>query len=59
MTLKVYNLLGQKVATLVNEKQEAGIYHIRFEGENLSSGVYMYRIVAGDYNQMKMMILVR
>ncbi|MBI4811213.1 MAG: T9SS type A sorting domain-containing protein [Ignavibacteriales bacterium] len=48
VTLTVYNLLGQEVAILVNEKREAGRYEVGFDASSLSSGVYFYRVVAGD-----------
>lgn len=57
--LKVYDLIGNEVATLVNEEQSAGRYEITFNASNLSSGVYFYRIQAGSFNQVKKMILLR
>ncbi|MBI4547589.1 MAG: T9SS type A sorting domain-containing protein [Ignavibacteriae bacterium] len=59
VTLKVYNVLGQEVATLVNEKQEAGRYEVEFDGSKLSSGVYFYRFVAGNFVDTKKLLLVR
>jgi hypothetical protein len=56
--LSVYNLLGQKVATLVKEKQQAGAHHVAFNGTHLASGIYIYKIKAGNYQQMKKMILL-
>jgi flagellar hook assembly protein FlgD len=62
--LTVYNLLGQKVRTLVNERLEAGRYQAVWDGRNergfpLASGVYVYRLEAGDFRQMKKMILLK
>ncbi len=59
VTLKVYNVLGQKVITLVNEQQSAGNYEVSFDGTNLSSGIYLYKIRAGEFSFVKKMILLR
>jgi len=55
----VYNILGQEVITLVNEQQPAGNYEVSFDAANLSSGIYLYKIQAGDYSDVKKMILLR
>jgi hypothetical protein len=62
--LEVYNTLGQVVATLVNEKQDAGRYSVRWDGLNsndemMSSGVYFYRIVAGEFHDIRRMLLIK
>ncbi len=58
VTLKVYNLLGQEVATLINEEQPQGNYVALFEGNKLATGVYFYRLEAGKFKQtMKMLLL--
>jgi len=57
--LTVYNLAGQEVATLLNEYRSAGQYSIEFNAENLPSGIYFYRLNAGDYSAMKKMILMK
>jgi len=59
VSLKVYDILGNEAATLVNEKQNAGIYDAEFDGSGLASGVYFYRLEAGDFNQTKRMTLVK
>ena len=59
VTLKIYDIIGNEIATLVNEERAAGNYEIEFEGSKLSSGVYFYRIQAGSYTQIKKMILLR
>jgi hypothetical protein len=59
VSLKVYNLLGQDVATLVNDQQEAGSYTVSFNALNLSSGVYFYRFEAGSFVSMKKLVLMK
>jgi hypothetical protein len=59
VTLKVYNLLGQEVTTLINEIQDAGFRSVVFEGSHLPSGVYFYRLQAGRSAQNRKMILLR
>ena len=59
VTLKIFNLLGQEVATLVNEKQEANTYVKEFDASRLSSGIYFYQINAGSFNATKKMILMK
>ncbi len=56
-TLKVYDILGNEVATLVDEFKDAGFYEIEFNAAHLSSGVYTYKINAGDFSEIKKMIL--
>jgi hypothetical protein len=57
--LKVYDLLGREVATLVNQKQAPGNYSVKFDASNLSSGIYYYRITSGKYTDVKKMMLLR
>jgi D-alanyl-D-alanine carboxypeptidase len=57
--LKVYNILGKEVATLVAKKLNQGNHIYQFDGKNLASGVYYYQLVAGDYREVKKMILLR
>jgi hypothetical protein len=57
--LKVYDVLGDEVATLVNEEKPAGNYEISFDASKLSSGVYFYQIQAGNFVETKKMILIR
>ena len=59
VTLKVYDLLGREVATLVNEAKSAGTYTVEFDASQLTSGIYMYRIQAGKFSSTKKMILLR
>ena len=58
-TLKIYDVLGNEVATLVNEHRNAGSYEVDFNASALSSGVYFYRIQAGDFVETKKMMLVK
>ncbi|MCJ7648867.1 MAG: T9SS type A sorting domain-containing protein [Candidatus Lokiarchaeota archaeon] len=57
--LKVYNVLGQEIVTIVNSEKPAGFYEVEFNAEDLPSGVYIYRIQAGDYVSSKKMVLVK
>ncbi len=57
--LTVYNSLGQRIAELVNEEKAPGIYEVPFDGNNLSNGIYFYRISAGNYSATKKMILLK
>jgi hypothetical protein len=59
VTLKIYDLLGREIATLVNGKQQAGEYTARWNAESVPSGMYIYRIVAGNYVETKKMILMK
>ncbi|BDQ03202.1 T9SS type A sorting domain-containing protein [Ignavibacterium sp.] len=59
VTLKVYDILGNEVTTLVNEQKEPGYYEVEFNATDLSSGVYFYRLQAGNFTQTKKMILMR
>ena len=57
--LVIYNTLGEKVSTLMNEVKDAGSYKIAFNASNLPSGVYFYRIATGEFNQTKKLILLK
>jgi hypothetical protein len=69
VTLKVYDMLGTEVATLVNERKESGNYSLEFSAiggsasggnaGNLPSGVYVYQLTAGDFFDMKKLILMK
>ncbi len=61
VTLKVYDVLGREIATLVNEYQQAGIYRSAFSilHSTFSSGVYFYRLTAGDYSATRKMLLLK
>ncbi|MFH1112217.1 MAG: T9SS type A sorting domain-containing protein [Patescibacteria group bacterium] len=59
VTLKVYNLLGQEMVTLVNEVKEPGSYKVNFDGSRLTSGIYFYRLQTGDKIATQKMVLVK
>lgn len=58
-TLRVYNVLGQVVSTLLNEVQQPGYYKIHFDGKGLSTGIYYYRLQAGEYGKTRTFILLQ
>jgi len=57
--LSVYDILGNEVAELVNEKQNAGSYEVKFDGSNNASGVYFYKLTAEYFSETKRMVLIR
>jgi hypothetical protein len=59
VTLKVYNILGSEVATLVNDNLSAGLYRFNFDAQNLASGVYLYELNAGNFREVKKMNLLK
>ena len=59
VTLKVYDIVGRKIATLVNDIKPAGVHSVQFDGSNLPSGIYFYRIQAGEFSLSKKMILMK
>lgn len=59
VSVKIYDLLGREIKTLVNEYKNAGSYIVSFDGSDLASGIYFYALKAGNYNQVKRMILIK
>jgi hypothetical protein len=59
VTLKVFDVLGKEIATLVNEEKSAGEYEVEFNGSNSSSGIYFYRIRSGSFIETRRMILLK
>ena len=59
VTLKVYDVLGNEVSTLVNEEKSAGEFEVEFNGSNIPSGIYFYQLKAGNYIETKKMILIK
>ena len=59
ITIKIYDVLGKEVVTLVNEEMPAGIHEVNFESNDLTSGLYLYKISAGGFEQTRKMLLVK
>ena len=59
ITLKVYDILGNEVATLVNEEKTAGEYEVEFNAYGLPSGIYFYRLTAGEFTETKKLVLMK
>jgi len=59
VTLKVFNVLGSEVATLVNEQKEPGSYQVSFNANNYSAGIYFYNLKAGNFIETRKMILLK
>ena len=59
VSLKVYDMLGNEIRTLINEEMSAGSYVINFDGSGLASGMYLYKLLAGDKSEIKKMILMK
>lgn len=59
VSLKVYDILGRELVTLVNEQQQPGHYEAKWDASNFSSGIYFYTIAAGDFHQTKKMVLIK
>ena len=57
--LEVFNVLGERVATVVNDVLSAGYHEVTLNAESFSSGIYMYRITTGSYSQIKKMVLLK
>jgi hypothetical protein len=59
VTLEIYNLLGQKITTLVSARQPAGIYQMQWDADGLPSGVYLCMITTGKYQAAKRLVLLK
>ena len=57
--LVIYNLIGQKIATLVSEQQEAGLHQVEWNASAFASGIYYYQIKAGEFQDVKKMFLLK
>ena len=58
-SLKIYDVLGNEVATLVDEYKEAGTYEVEFNAEGITSGIYFYKLQAESFTSVKKMILIK
>jgi hypothetical protein len=59
VTISVYNMIGQKVSVIVNEKKSPGIYEVIWDASRLSSGVYIYYLISGSFSNSKKLILLK
>jgi hypothetical protein len=60
VSLKIYNILGQEVATLIHSREmDEGMYEVPFDANGLSSGVYFYRLQAGEFSATKKLLLMK
>jgi len=59
VSLKLFNIYGQEVKTLLSARQRAGLHSVRLDGNKLASGVYFYRLVTGVHAETKKMVLIR
>ena len=59
VSLKVYDVLGKEVRTLINEFKPAGHHKAVFDGKDLPGGIYFYRIIAGNFSQTRKMLLIK
>lgn len=57
--IKIYDILGREVQTLVNDFKKAGYYEVSFDGTNFASGIYFYKIEAGNFANTKKMLIVK
>jgi hypothetical protein len=57
--LVIFNSIGEEIGVIVNEMQQPGKYSVNFDAASLSSGVYFYKLVAGDFVSIKKMILIK
>jgi hypothetical protein len=57
--LKVFDVLGREIKTLIDEKESVGTYNVHFDAKGINSGVYFYKIIAGDFTQSNKMIVIK
>jgi photosystem II stability/assembly factor-like uncharacterized protein len=59
VSLKIYNILGEEIETLIKDNLSPGTYEVKFDGTNLPSGIYYYKLTAGDFSDVKKLMLVK
>ncbi|MCK7516542.1 MAG: T9SS type A sorting domain-containing protein [Ignavibacteriales bacterium] len=59
VNLRVFDVLGNEVTTLLNDEQQSGNYEIKYDGSSIASGIYFYQIRAGNYTETKKMVLLK
>jgi len=59
VTIKLFDILGSEIISLLDEKKESGVYEVEFNASQLPSGTYIYRMVADNFIQTKKMVLLR
>jgi hypothetical protein len=57
--LIIYDILGREIATIVNEQLKPGSYEIEWDGSQYSSGIYLYKLISGDFTESKKMVLIK
>jgi hypothetical protein len=57
--IKIYDILGKEIAVLVNEQLQPGTYEVSFDASNLPSGLYFYKLTAGDFIAVKKMLMIK
>jgi hypothetical protein len=59
VTIKIYDIIGKEISTLINRTQNAGYYEVNFNAGKLSSGIYFYKMVAGDFVSIKKLVVLK
>jgi flagellar hook assembly protein FlgD len=59
VTLKIYDVIGREVSTIVNGNQQPGYYNINFDGSRLAAGIYIYKLTAGKFVSTKKLMLIK
>ena len=59
VSLKIYDILGNEISVLLNEKQSPGIYNVKFDGSYLSGGVYYYKLTSGNLSYTRKLVLIK